>query len=211
MNITQYTSTLHSEWMMAIDNIESCRDGCRTSLLIAGVVLVPAIFYTSTLPSLHHHHPLHGNNFYTCSTNFLVDVCHIYSIKGSLYCITHTLFSWYKPASYWNLPVNLWHCIVFILGRTYLSICFLQNNHNCDNQKTVVLMVILFECVVCYYVACSPWDHHSDSSVWSVKVSQVQRLNKCGQPTHALDSTQGNSECPTVQVCKERQSQTCMH
>ena len=25
---------------------ESCRDGCRTSLLIAGVVLVPAIFHT---------------------------------------------------------------------------------------------------------------------------------------------------------------------
>ena len=31
-------------------------------------------------------------------------------------------------------------------------------------------MVILFEGVVCYYVACSPWDHHSDSSVGSVKV-----------------------------------------
>ena len=30
--------------MMAIHNIERCRDGCRTSLLIAGVVLVPAIF-----------------------------------------------------------------------------------------------------------------------------------------------------------------------
>ena len=35
---------------MAIHNIERCRDGCRTSLLIAGVVFVPAIFYTS----LHH-------------------------------------------------------------------------------------------------------------------------------------------------------------
>ena len=32
-----------------------------------------------------------------------------------------------------------------------------------------------------------------------------------GQPTHALDSTQVNSECPTVQVRKERQLQTCMH
>ena len=27
---------------------------------------------------------------------------------------------------------------------------------------------------------------------------------------HALYSTQVNSECPTVQVCKETQSQTCM-
>ena len=34
------------------------------------------------------------------------------------------------------------------------------------------------------------------------------RLDKCGQPTYALDSAQVNSECPTVQVCKERQSQT---
>ena len=33
--------------------------------------------------------------------------------------------------------------------------------------------------------------------------SQVQRLNKCEQATHALDSTQVNSEFPTVQVCKE--------
>ena len=29
---------------------ERCRDGCRTSLLIAGVVLVPAIFHTSIPP-----------------------------------------------------------------------------------------------------------------------------------------------------------------
>ena len=65
-------------------------------------------------------------------------------------------------------------------------------------------MVILFECVVCYYVACSPWDHHSDSSVWSVEVSQVQRLNKCGQPTHALYSTQVNSKCPIQCRCVRR-------
>ena len=31
---------------------ERCRDGCRTSLLIAGVVLVPNIFHT-LLPSCH--------------------------------------------------------------------------------------------------------------------------------------------------------------
>ena len=29
---------------------ERCRDGCRTSLLIAGVVLVPAIFHTLLPP-----------------------------------------------------------------------------------------------------------------------------------------------------------------
>ena len=43
---------------------ERCRDGCRTSLLIAGVVLVPAFsYFTSTLPSLHHH-SFHGNDFF---------------------------------------------------------------------------------------------------------------------------------------------------
>ena len=37
---------------------ERCRDGCRTSLLIAGVVLVPAIFYTS-LPPCHPYITIH--------------------------------------------------------------------------------------------------------------------------------------------------------
>ena len=74
---------------MTIHNIERCRDGCRNSLLIAEVVLVPAIFHTSTLPSLHHQ-SFHGNDFSTCSTNFLIHVCRIYSIKGSLYCIIGT-------------------------------------------------------------------------------------------------------------------------
>ena len=35
-----------------------CRDGCRTSLLIAGVVLVPAIFHTS-LPPCHPYITIH--------------------------------------------------------------------------------------------------------------------------------------------------------
>ena len=58
------------------------------------------------------------------------------------------------------------HCV-----HTWLNIfiyLLLQNNHNCDNQKPVAILVILFECVVCYYVACageSPWDDHSDCSV----------------------------------------------
>ena len=48
---------------MAIhNNIERCRDGCRTSLLRAGVVLVPANFHT--LASLHNH-SFHGNVFST--------------------------------------------------------------------------------------------------------------------------------------------------
>ena len=76
--------------MMAIHNIERCRDGCRTSLLIAGVVLVPAIFHTLLQPC-HPYITIHFMEmiFSTCSTNFLIHACHIYK-KNSLYCITHT-------------------------------------------------------------------------------------------------------------------------
>ena len=58
--------------------IERCRDGCRTSLLIAGVVLVLAIFHTS-LPLCHPYITIHFMEmiFSTCSTNFLLHVCHI--------------------------------------------------------------------------------------------------------------------------------------
>ena len=73
---------------MAIHNIERCRDGCRTSLLIAAVVLVLAIFHTS-LPPCHPYITIHFMEmiFSTCSTNFLI---HAVSKKGCLYCITHT-------------------------------------------------------------------------------------------------------------------------
>ena len=54
--------------------IERCRDGCRTSLLIAGVVLVPVIFHTS-LPPCHPNITIYFVEmiFPTCSTNFLED------------------------------------------------------------------------------------------------------------------------------------------
>ena len=63
--------------MMVIHNIERCRDGCRTSLLIAGVVLVPAIFLT-LLPSCHPYITIHFMEmiFSTFSTNCLIHVCH---------------------------------------------------------------------------------------------------------------------------------------
>ena len=87
--------------MMAIHNIERCRDGCRTSLLIAGVVLVPAIFHTSPPPC----HPcitIHFMEmlFSTCFTNFLIHVLHI---KKAISIVSHIQIptrSWYKPASY---------------------------------------------------------------------------------------------------------------
>ena len=73
---------------MAIHNIERCRDGCRTSLLIAGVVLVPAIFHTS-LPPCHPYITIHfmEMTFSTCSTNFLIHVCSIYKRPSLLYHI----------------------------------------------------------------------------------------------------------------------------
>ena len=47
---------------------ERCRDGCRTSLLIAGVVLVSAIFHTS-LPPCHPYITIHFMEmiFSTCN------------------------------------------------------------------------------------------------------------------------------------------------
>ena len=46
---------------------ERCRDGCRTSLLIAGVVLVPAIFHT-LLPPCYPYINIHFMEmiFFTC-------------------------------------------------------------------------------------------------------------------------------------------------
>ena len=81
---------------------------------------------------------------------------------------------------------------------TYLSICFLQNNHNCDDQKTVVIVVILFECVIQLVhpgiiIATTLFDLCRD-----VIYSQVQRLNKCRQPTHALNSTLSALQCRWV-------------
>ena len=70
---------------MAIHNIDRCRDGCRTSLLIAGVVLVPAIFHTLLLPC-HPYITIHFMEmiFSTCSTNFLIHVCRIQYKRQSL-------------------------------------------------------------------------------------------------------------------------------
>ena len=71
--------------MMIIHNIERCRDGCRTSLLIAGVVLVPAIFHTLFPPS-HPYITIHFMEmiFSTCSTNFLIHVCRTLKERQSL-------------------------------------------------------------------------------------------------------------------------------
>ena len=54
---------------------ERCRDGCRTSLLIAGVVLVPAIFHT-LLPPCHPYITIHFMEmiFSTCNIIFPLPV-----------------------------------------------------------------------------------------------------------------------------------------
>ena len=54
---------------------ERCRDGCRTSLLIAGVVLVLAIFHTS-LPLCHPYITIHFMEmiFSTCNYKPQADV-----------------------------------------------------------------------------------------------------------------------------------------
>ena len=46
MYISLYIAILYNNYTYSAGMKERCRDGCRTSLLIAGVVLVPAIFHT---------------------------------------------------------------------------------------------------------------------------------------------------------------------
>ena len=70
---------------MAIHNIERCRDGCRISLIIAGVVLVPAIIHTYFHPAIPTSPFIHGNNFFHLfHYYFLIHVCHIYKKRQSL-------------------------------------------------------------------------------------------------------------------------------
>ena len=72
---------------------ERCRDGCRTSLLIAGVVLVPAIFHT-LLPPCHPYITIHFMEmiFSTCKSTAEPDK-RIYSLHCkcvsdlSKYCV----------------------------------------------------------------------------------------------------------------------------
>ena len=49
---------LYNNYTYSAGMKERCRDGCRTSLLIAGVVLVPAIFHT-LLPPCHPYITIH--------------------------------------------------------------------------------------------------------------------------------------------------------
>ena len=68
---------------------ERCRDGCRTSLLIAGVVLVPAIFHT-LLPPCHPYITIHFMEmiFSTCSKSGRdMKACPLFS-KGLLFGVS---------------------------------------------------------------------------------------------------------------------------
>ena len=88
---------------MAIHNIERCRDGCRTSLLIAGVVLVPAIFHT-LLPPCHPYITIHFMEMIFPLVPLFFDTCGLHIIRKAVSIVSRiqipTLFSWYKPASY---------------------------------------------------------------------------------------------------------------
>ena len=65
---------------------ERCRDGCRTSLLIAGVVLVPAIFRTS-LPPCHPYITIHFMEmiFSTCDYYSPITILSPFLFTRSLY------------------------------------------------------------------------------------------------------------------------------
>ena len=73
---------------------ERCRDGCRTSLLIAGVVLVPAIFHT-LLPPCHPYITIHFMEmiFSTCTkyNTVLCDNALLCSCACSLFVLPFSL------------------------------------------------------------------------------------------------------------------------
>ena len=62
---------------------ERCRDGCRTSLLIAGVVLVPAIFHTS-LPPCHPYITIHFMEMIFSTCDFRYRTCVPFSLSPTL-------------------------------------------------------------------------------------------------------------------------------
>ena len=67
---------------------ERCRDGCRTSLLIAGVVFVPAIFHT-LLPPCHPYITIHFMEmiFSTCNnTTYTIITYNIYILHCFCTC-----------------------------------------------------------------------------------------------------------------------------
>ena len=63
-----YTICNYNKYTYSAGMKERCRDGCRTSLLIAGVVLVPNIFHT-LLPPCHPYITIHFMEmiFSTCT------------------------------------------------------------------------------------------------------------------------------------------------
>ena len=114
------------------DDHSQYRDGCRTSLLIAGVVLVPVIFHT-LLPLCHPYITIHFMEmiFSTCSTNFVYTcVLHIIRKQSLLY---HTYK--YQPCFHGaslhltetsRLTDDISLCS-YLVEHTYLS--------DCDDQK----------------------------------------------------------------------------
>ena len=95
-------------------------------------------------------------------------VCCIYSIKGSLYCIMHTNTN----------PVFMVHLTETSKLTDDISLRSYLVEHYLSIQTIIIVMIKkkssnigdTVKCAVCHYVACSPWDHHSDSSLQSVKV-----------------------------------------
>ena len=80
-----YTICNYNNYTYSAGMKEKCRDGCRTSLLIAGVVLVPAIFHT-LLPPCHPYITIHFMEmiFSTCIIYSLVNVSEVFADLLSL-------------------------------------------------------------------------------------------------------------------------------
>ena len=104
---------------------ERCRDGCRTSLLIAGVVFVPAIFHTS-LPLCHPYITIHFMEmiFSTCS-----------NIQQQKYAITLILDGAAQQKSYLVASRHYFECMEQEL---LLSKCNYNGKYSCHYPAEVL-------------------------------------------------------------------------
>ena len=134
---------------------ERCRDGCRTSLLIAGVVLVPAIFHTS-LPPCHPYITIHFMEmiFSTCiicfnegmavAPNIISFLLLLFSGQGHCQCFTSFVCGGIDTVA----AVDLRDCCVWKNGSFFIT------NYQCFVCTGMLGLIFIICSDFCF---CSPW------------------------------------------------------
>ena len=110
---------------------ERCRDGCRTFLLIAGVVFVPAIFHT-LLPPYHPYITIHFMEmiFSTC----IILICAVINISSFIKFVPPRFFSVVYSSLYSWTDGPPWPVIVLkiIIIAIIIINTIIINGHMCE-------------------------------------------------------------------------------